>query len=280
MALIHYKPTTPGRRNASVIRGEVTKTKPEKHLVITKKSTGGRNAQGRITVRHHGGGVKRRIRIIDSRRLRFDDPATVLAIEYDPNRNANLALIAYGDGTKAYMIAPLGLEVGSTVVSSKQRVDIRTGNRMPLEQIPIGMAVHDVEMQPCRGGKIARGAGTSVQLMAIEGKHAQLKLPSGEIRLVPRSCAATIGQVGNQDVRLIQYGTAGRMRRKGIRPTVRGKVMNPVDHPHGGGEGRNPIGMPFPKTPWGKHALGVKTRKPKKWSGSLILKRRKRKKRK
>lgn len=207
--------------------------------------------------------------------MRYDIPATVRAIAYDPNRNARLALIEYPDGDRAYIIAPIGLDVGATVVSSREQAPIRVGNRLPLEKLPIGAVVHAVELQPGQGGKLARGAGVGVQLMAVEGPHAQLRLPSGEVRLVLRACAATIGQVGNPDARLIRIGSAGRMRRLGVRPSVRGKAMNPVDHPHGGGEGHNPIGMMRPKTPWGRVALGVKTRKRKKWSSKFILQRRK-----
>lgn len=275
MPLIHYKPTTAGRRKASVIRGEVTKERPERRLVVSRARTAGRNARGVITVRHRGGGVRRHIRIVDFRRTRYDVPATVRAIAYDPNRNARLALLEYSDGDRAYIIAPMELGVGATVVSSRTEAPIRVGNRLPLEKLPIGSIVHAVELQPGQGGKLARGAGSSVQLMAIEGQHAQLRLPSGEVRLVPRSCAATLGQVGNPDARLVRIGSAGRMRRLGVRPSVRGKAMNPVDHPHGGGEGHNPIGLTGPKTPWGRPALGVRTRDPKKWSSKFILQRRK-----
>lgn len=280
MPLVTYKPTSAGRRKTTIVRGDVAKKRPERSLTYAKKSVAGRNAQGKITVRHRGGGVKRRGRIVDGVRARYDLPATVRAIEYDPNRNGRLALIEYTDGVRAYIIAPLDLAVGAEVVSSRTRTLIRVGNRMPLSEMPVGLAVHDVELQPGQGGKIARGAGASVQLMAIEGRHAQLKMPSGEVRLVPSACAATIGQVGNTDARLVRYGTAGRMRRLGIRPSVRGKAMNPVDHPHGGGEGANSIGMTHPKTKWGRHALGVKTRKSKKWSSKLIIKRRKSKRKK
>ncbi|MDO8599455.1 MAG: 50S ribosomal protein L2 [bacterium] len=275
MPLIHYKPTTAGRRGASVIRGDVTTERPERRLVVSRKDSAGRNARGIITVRHRGGGVRRHIRIVDFHRMRYDIPATVRAIAYDPNRNARLALIEYPDGDRAYIIASIGLEVGATVVSSRTEAPIRVGNRLPLEKLPIGAIVHAVELQPEQGGKIARGAGVGVQLMAVEGPHAQLRLPSGEVRLVPRGCSATIGQVGNPDARLVRIGSAGRNRRLGIRPSVRGKAMNPVDHPHGGGEGHNPIGMKRPKTPWGRVALGVKTRHRKKWSSKLILQRRK-----
>ncbi|MDP3771214.1 MAG: 50S ribosomal protein L2 [bacterium] len=275
MPLIHYKPTTSGRRKASVIRGDVAQKRPERSLVISRKQHAGRNAQGRITVRHRGAGAHRLIRIVDFRRTRYDVPATVRAIEYDPNRNARLALITYPDGEKAYIIAPLGLEVDATVISSRTEAPIRVGNRLPLEKLPVGVVVHAVELQPEQGAKLARGAGAAVQLMAIEGAHAQLRLPSGEVRLVPRTASATIGTVGNSDARLVRLGTAGRTRRLGIRPSVRGKAMNPVDHRHGGGEGHNPIGLRRPVTPWGKPALGVKTRDPKKWSNKFILQRRK-----
>jgi large subunit ribosomal protein L2 len=275
MPLIVYKKTTAGRRKASVIRGDTTKKKPERGLLMTKKSSGGRNAQGRMTVRHRGGGAKRRVRIIDFVRSRYDDPATVLATEYDPNRNARLSLIQYADGTKAYMIAPQDLKIGDVVVSSMTNAPIQPGNRLPLEKIPIGSAVHSVELRPGQGGKLAHGAGSGIQLMAIEGRFAQLKLPSGEIRLVPRSCSATLGTVGNADARLVRLGKAGRRRHQGFRPTVRGKAMNPVDHPHGGGEGGAPIGMKAPKTKWGRKALGIRTRNKKKWSSKHIVKRRK-----
>lgn len=276
MPLIRYKPTSAGRRGASVIRGDATKrTRASQHLIVMRRSTGGRNARGVITVRHRGGGAKRFLRVVDFRRDRYDVPATVRAIEYDPNRNARLALVEYPDGEHRYILAPLGLEIGAIVNSSMTTAPIRVGNRLPLESLPIGILIHDVELQPGKGGQLARGAGTAIQFMAVEGPHAQLKLPSGEVRLVPRQCRATIGQVGNPDARLVRLGKAGRMRHLGIRPRVRGKAMNPVDHPHGGGEGHNPIGMPFPKTPWGKHALGVKTRRAKKWSSRFILQRRK-----
>ena len=270
-----YKPTSPGRRLSSVDAfADVTKSKPEKALTIRKKTLAGRNAHGRITVRHRGGGARKLVRIVDFKRDKYDVPAKVAAIEYDPGRGARLALLNYADGAKRYMIAPQDLKVGDTVVSSMERVEITAGNRMPMEKIPVGVPVHAIEMRPGGGAVIARGAGTSAQLMAIEGANAQLKLPSGEIRLLPKICMATVGTVGNPDRRLIRWGKAGRMRHRGRRPTVRGKVMNPVDHPHGGGEGRNPIGLKHPKTPWGKPALGVKTRKGKKASSKFILKRR------
>ena len=275
MPLISYRNNAAGRRKATIIRGDVSTQRPEHRLTISRRQRAGRNAQGRITVRHRGGGVPRLIRVVDFQRTRYDVPATVRAIEYDPNRNARLALIEYPDGVRSYIIAPVGLEVGATVIASMTEASIRVGNRLPLEKLPIGIAVHAVEIQPGQGGRIARGAGVSVQLMAIEGPHAQLRMPSGEVRLVPRQAAATIGEVGNADARLERIGSAGRNRRLGIRPSVRGKAMNPVDHPHGGGEGHNPIGLTRPKTPWGRPALGVRTRKPKKWSNVFILQRRK-----
>lgn len=275
MPLIRYKPTSAGRRGASVIRGDVTERRPRRSLLLSVRRRGGRNAQGRITVRHRGGGARRFIRIVDFRRGRYDAPATVKAIAYDPNRNARLALVEYADGEQRYILAPLGLLVGATIVSSRTSAPIRDGNRLPLEKLPIGILIHDIELQPERGGKLVHGAGLAAHLLAIDAGYAQLKLPSGEVRLVPQSCSATIGQVGNPDARLVRLGKAGRMRHRGIRPTVRGKAMNPVDHPHGGGEGHNPIGMPHAKTPWGKHALGVRTRDKKKWSTKLILQRRK-----
>ena len=279
MPVKRYKPTTPGRRLSSVQDfSDITKTEPEKSLVVIKKRTGGRNNQGKITVRHRGGGAKRYIRIIDFKQDKFDMPATVEAIEYDPNRGARIALVKYEDGEKRYVIAPQDIKVGTKIISSLEKVEIKVGNRTKLENIPPGVEIFNVELTPGKGGQLSRGAGTMIQLMAIEGKYAQLKLPSGEIRLVPKECMATIGQVSNPDYRLIRWGKAGRMRHRGIRPTVRGKAMNPVDHPHGGGEGNQPIGLKHPKTPWGKPALGVKTRK-KKQSDKLIVQRRKKKRR-
>lgn len=270
-----YKPTSPGRRKSSVDTfDDITKFEPEKKLIIIRKNKAGRSG-GKITVRHRGGGVKRFIRIVDFRQDKFDLPAKVIAIEYDPNRGARIALVQYPDGEKRYILAPLGLKIGNEVISSRSKIEFKLGNRMPLKYIPIGTMVCNVELRPNLGGKLARGAGLGVQLMAVENDYAQLKLPSGEIRLVSKDCAATIGQVSTPDRRLIRWGKAGRMRSRGIKPTVRGKAMNPVDHPHGGGEGVSPIGLKFPKTPWGKHALGVKTRKSKKWSDKFILKRRK-----
>jgi large subunit ribosomal protein L2 len=277
MAIKAYKPTTPSRRKTTILSSfGITKKKPEKKLTLPKKQYGGRNSTGKITVRHQGGGAKRRLRIVDFKRLDFDHPAQVLAIEYDPNRSARLALIVYPSGIKSYILAPEGIKVGDQIISSREKVDIQVGNCMPLEFIPLGIMVHNIELEPSKGGVIARSAGSGIFVQAIEGPYAQLKMPSGEIRLVKKECLATIGQVSNPDHGLVRYGKAGRMRHKGIRPTVRGKAMNPCDHPHGGGEGRHPIGMPYPKTLWGKHALGVKTRKQKKWSNKMIVSRRKR----
>ena len=279
MAVKIYKPTTPGRRKASVQSfADITKKKPEKKLTIIKKRKGGRNNKGKITIRHRGGGAKRFIRVIDYKQDRFNDPAVVKSIEYDPNRGARIALVEFPDGEKRYIIAVKDLKVDDKIVSSNEKAEIKTGNRMPLEYIPVGYGVFNVEMQPGRGGQMARGAGTTIQVQAIEGKYAQLKMPSGEIRLVPKQCLATIGQSSNPDYRLVRLGKAGRKRHLGIRPTVRGKAMNPVDHPHGGGEGGNPIGLKHPKTPWGKVAIGKKTRKKIQKSNKLIIKRRKKRK--
>lgn len=274
MPVKRYKPTTPGRRISSVDTFEdVTKDHPEKKLTIKRKKHAGRT-KGKITVRHRGGGAKRRIRLVDYKRTKFDVPAKVAAIEYDPNRGARLALLHYADGEKRYMVAPVGLSVGDSVVSSQSKGEIQTGNRFQLKHIPIGMSVYNIELKPGKGGQIVRGAGTSAQLMAVEGSYATIKLPSGEVRMVLATCMATLGQTSNPDRRLIRWGKAGRNRHRGIRPTVRGKAMNPVDHPHGGGEGSNPIGLKRPKTPTGKPALGVKTRR-KQASDKLIIKRRK-----
>jgi large subunit ribosomal protein L2 len=274
MPVKRYKPTTPGRRISSVDTFEdVTSSKPVKKLTKTRKKFAGRT-KGKITVRHRGGGAKQRIRLIDFKRTKFDIPATVATIEYDPNRGARIALLNYADGEKRYMIAPVGLKVGDTVVSTQKKADVKVGNRFQLQNIPIGMQVYNIELKPGRGGQIVRGAGTMAQLMAVDGSYATIKLPSGEVRMVPRTCMATIGQTSNPDRRLIRWGKAGRTRHRGFRPTVRGKAMNPVDHPHGGGEGRNPIGLKRPKTPTGKAALGVKTRR-KGASDKLIIKRRK-----
>lgn len=275
-----YKPTSPARRHSSVDAFlDITKAEPEKSLIVIKKKKSGRNSTGKITVRHQGGGAKKYLRIIDFRRNKFDQPAKIQAIEYDPNRGARIALVVYPDGEKRYILAPDGLKVGDDIISSQKKIDIKIGNASPLEYIPTGFNVHNVELVPGKGGQLARGAGVVVMLMAVEGKYAQLKMPSGEIRLVPKECLATVGQVSNPDRRLIRWGKAGRMRHRGIRPTVRGKAMNPVDHPHGGGEGNQPIGLKHPKTPWGKPALGFITRKSVKKSDKLILKRRPNKKR-
>ncbi len=276
MPIKMYKPVTLGRRLSSVDAFEdITKTEPEKKLVYPKRKTGGRNAQGKITVRHRGGGADRFVRIVDFKREKYDVPAKVAAIEYDPARGARLALLNYADGEKRYIVAPLGVTVGETLVSSKNAVEIKAGNRMPLEKIPVGLQVHSIELHPGLGGSVVRGAGLGAQLMAVEGDFATLKLPSGETRLFHKECMATVGMVGNPDHRLIRWGKAGRTRHRGRRPEVRGKVMNPVDHPHGGGEGKHPIGLTHPKTKWGKPALGVKTRDKKKASWKFIVTRRK-----
>lgn len=274
-----YRPTTNARRNSSVQDfSDITRQRPEKSLTISKREKAGRANNGRITVRHRGAGEKKFIRTIDFRREKYDIPAQVDSIEYDPNRGARIALLVYKDGEKRYMIAPVNVNVGDTVVSTlTSKIEIVPGNRLPLENLPIGVNVHSVELQPGKGGQMGHGAGTTIQLMAVEGKHATLKLPSGEIRMVPKGCSATVGSVSNPDWRLVRWGKAGRMRHRGIRPTVRGKVMNPVDHPHGGGEGKNPIGLKRPKTPWGKPALGVKTRKGHHPTNALIIQRRKKK---
>lgn len=273
MPVKHYKPTSAGRRISSVDAfDDVTKTSPEKSLTIPRKRMAGRS-HGKIAVRHKGGGAKRRIRVVDGLRNKYDVPATIIAIEYDPGRGARLALVKYADGEKRYIVASLGAEVGQVIVSSLKKGDAKSGNRFPLEFIPVSMQVHDVEITPGKGAQIARGAGSTVQLMAVEGSYATLKMPSGELRRVLKTCQATIGTTSNPDRRLIRWGKAGRARHRGIRPTVRGKVMNPVDHPHGGGEARNSIGMKHPKTPQGKPALGVKTRR-KQASDRLILQRR------
>lgn len=275
MSIKIYKPTTPGRRQTSVLlRQDITAEKPEKSLLISAKRMAGRNAQGKITVRHQGGGANKKIRVIDYRRDKFDVPATIKTIEYDPGRNARIALVAYADGEKRYIVAPQDLKVGDKILSSKNKIEYKSGNTMPLMHIPAGVVVYNVEIKPGNGGQLARGAGTGINLMGFDRGFAQLKMPSGEIRLVPETALATLGTVSNPDFKNIRWGKAGRMRHRGIKPTVRGKVMNPVDHPHGGGEGVNPIGLKHPKTPWGKPALGVKTRKPKKASSKLILTRR------
>jgi large subunit ribosomal protein L2 len=271
-----YRPVTKGRRISSVDAfTDITKFEPEKSLVYAKKRASGRNAQGKITVRHRGGGAHRYVRIVDFKQDKYDIPAKVAALEYDPGRGSRIALLFYKDGEKRYIIAPTGLAVGDEVISSRNLVEIKPGNRMPLSQIPVGVAVHNIELTPGTGGMVARGAGLGAQYMALEGDFAQLKLPSGEVRRFSKNCLATVGMVGNPDHRLIRWGKAGRTRHRGFKPEVRGKVMNPVDHPHGGGEGKHPIGLKHPKTLWGKPALGVKTRDKKKSSWKLIVKRRK-----
>jgi large subunit ribosomal protein L2 len=279
MGIKKVKPITNARRNISFDDfADITKAKPEKSLVIMKKRSGGRNAQGKITVRHRGGGAKRNIRIVDFKRDKFDIPAKVVSIEYDPNRNSRIALLNYADGEKRYIIAPAKVKVGDKIVNSKKNIEIKRGNAMLVKHIPAGVAVHCVELEPGFGARIARGAGNSVQVMGTEGKHAQIKMPSGEIRLIKNECLCSIGTVSNADYRHIKWGNAGRKRHLGIRPTVRGTAMNPIDHPHGGGEGKQSIGLKHPKTPWGKPALGVKTRKKFKQSDKLIINRRNNKK--
>lgn len=273
MALKRYKPVTPGQRGMTVSDfAEITADKPLKSLVKSKSKSGGRNVSGKITVRHIGGGNRKKYRIIDFKRNKIDIPAKVASIEYDPNRSANIALLYYADGEKKYILAPLGLNVGDTVISSES-ADIKAGNALPLFAIPVGTVIHNIELSPGKGGQIARAAGISAQLMAKEGKYATLRMPSGEMRYVSINGRATIGQVGNVEHEIISIGKAGKKRHMGIRPTVRGSVMNPVDHPHGGGEGKSPIGRPGPVTPWGKPALGYKTRKKKKTTNKLIIKR-------
>ena len=274
MGIRTYNPYTPSRRHMTGSDfSEITKSTPEKSLTVSKNSKAGRNAQGKITVRHRGGGAKRKYRIIDFKRYKDGIPATVKSIEYDPNRTANIALICYADGQKAYIIAPNGLQVGAVLMNGPE-AEIKLGNCLPLAQIPVGTMVHNVELHPGKGGQLVRSAGNAAQLMAKEGKYATLRLPSGEMRLVPIQARATVGQVGNIDHELINIGKAGRKRHMGIRPTVRGSVMNPNDHPHGGGEGRAPIGRSGPMTPWGKPALGYKTRKKNKHSNKMIVTRR------
>ena len=274
MRIKSYNPYTPSRRNMTGSDfSEITKSTPEKSLLASKKKTAGRNNQGKITVRHHGGGNRQKYRLIDFKRNKEGIPAKVIGIEYDPNRTANIALICYADGEKAYILAPQGLTDGMTVMNGAE-AEIRVGNCLPLSAIPVGTQVHNIELYPGKGGQMVRSAGNSAQLMAKEGKYATLRLPSGEMRMVPIVCRATIGVVGNGDHNLINLGKAGRKRHMGIRPTVRGSVMNPNDHPHGGGEGRAPVGRPSPMTPWGKPAMGLKTRKKKKQSNKLIIRRR------
>ena len=273
MAIRNYKPTTPGRRKMSaLVNEEITTSTPEKSLTVTIKKNSGRNNQGKITVRHQGGGVKRKYRIIDFKRNKENVPGTVASIEYDPNRTANIALINYADGEKRYILAPKGLTVGMTVESG-ENVDIKVGNTLPIMNIPVGTMIHNIELRPGKGGELARSAGTSAQILGREGNYVMIRLSSGEQRKVLGTCKATIGEVGNEDSSLVKIGKAGRKRHMGIRPTVRGSVMNPNDHPHGGGEGRAPVGRKAPVTPWGKPALGLKTRK-KKQSDKFIVRRR------
>lgn len=273
MAVKRYKPTTPSRRHMSVSDfAEITTTTPQKSLLVSKNHSGGRNNNGRITVRHIGGGNRNKYRIIDFKRNKDGIPAKVATIEFDPNRSANIALLNYADGEKRYILAPVGLCVGDTVISG-ETADIKSGNALKLADIPVGTMVHNIEMQPDKGGQIARSAGSAAQLMAKEGKKATLRMPSGEMRYVPLVCKATIGQVGNIEQSNVSLGKAGKMRHLGVKPTVRGVVMNPCDHPHGGGEGKSPIGMPSPVTPWGKPALGYKTRNKKNITNKSIIKR-------
>jgi len=273
MAVKIYKPITPGLRGMTGYTfEEITKNKPERSLIVIRKNHAGRNSDGRITVRHRGGGERRYIRIVDMRRDKIDVPAKVIAIEYDPNRTARIALVQYKDGEKRYILAPIGLKVNDSVVSGP-KVEIRTGSAMPISNIPVGSTIHNIEMKPGKGGQLVRAAGSSAQLLAKEGDYAQIRLPSGEVRLILQTCYATIGQLGNLDHSNVKLGKAGRKRHLGIRPTVRGTAMSPRDHPHGGGEGRQPVGMPGPKTPWGKPALGYKTRSNKKTDKYIVRRR-------
>ena len=274
MGIKTFNPYTPSRRAMTMLdNAEITKAAPEKSLTVSLKKTAGRNNQGKITVRHHGGGSRRKYRIIDFKRNKVDIPATVKSIEYDPNRTANIALICYADGEKTYILAPNGLKVGDVLMNG-ENAEVKVGNCLPLSAIPVGTEIHNIELYPGKGGQLVRAAGNVAQLMAKEGKYATLRLPSGEMRLVPIVCRATIGTVGNVEHGLVNIGKAGRKRNMGIRPTVRGSVMNPNDHPHGGGEGRAPVGRPGPCTPWGKPALGLKTRKKNKKSNKMIVRRR------
>ena len=274
MGIKTFNPYTPSRRAMTMLdNAEITKAAPEKSLTVSLKKTAGRNNQGKITVRHHGGGSRRKYRIIDFKRNKVDVPATVKSIEYDPNRTANIALICYADGEKTYILAPNGLKVGDVLMNG-ENAEVKVGNCLPLSAIPVGTEIHNIELYPGKGGQLVRAAGNVAQLMAKEGKYATLRLPSGEMRLVPLVCRATIGTVGNIEQGLVNIGKAGRKRNMGIRPTVRGSVMNPNDHPHGGGEGRAPVGRPGPCTPWGKPALGLKTRKKNKKSNKMIVRRR------
>ena len=274
MGIKTFNPYTPSRRHMTGSDfKEITAKSPEKSLVVSLKKNAGRNNQGKITVRHQGGGYRTKYRLVDFKRNKDGIPAKVMTIEYDPNRTANIALICYADGQKSYILAPYGLKVGDTLMNG-ETAEVKLGNCMPLSNIPVGSAIHNIELHPGKGGQLVRSAGNSAQLMAKEGKYATLRLPSGEMRMVPIGCRATIGQVGNIDHELVTIGKAGRKRHMGIRPTVRGSVMNPNDHPHGGGEGRTSIGRPGPVTPWGKPALGLKTRKKNKQSNKLIIRRR------
>ena len=271
MAIKRYKPTSAARRFMTVSAyDEITAVKPERSLLEDQRKSGGRNAQGKITVRHIGGGNRRKYRIIDFKRCKDGIPAKVKSIEYDPNRSANIALLYYADGAKAYILAPIGLKVGDTLLSGPT-ADIKAGNALALKDIPVGTMVHNIEMQPGKGGQIARAAGMSAQIMARDEKYVTIKMPSGEMRYILATCKATVGQVGNVEHEIIRIGKAGKTRHMGVRPSVRGVVMNPCDHPHGGGEGKSPVGMPGPVTPWGKPALGYKTRKHKKASNKLII---------
>ena len=274
MGIKRYRPLTPSQRQMTVSDfAEITKSSPEKSLTVHLKKHSGRNGQGKITVRHRGGGAKKKYRIIDFKRLKDGVPAKVAAIEYDPNRTANIALLFYADGEKSYILAPNGLKVGDTLMSGDE-AEVKVGNALPMKSIPVGTEIHNIEMKPGRGGQLVRSAGNVAQLMAKDEKYATVRLPSSEMRLVPVNCRATIGQIGNLDNELINIGKAGKKRHMGIRPTVRGSVMNPNDHPHGGGEGRSPIGRPAPSTPWGKPALGYKTRKKSKHSNKYIVRKR------
>ena len=273
MAIRNYKPTTPGRRGMSTLTNEeITKSTPEKSLTVTLKKNSGRNNQGKITVRHQGGGVKRKYRLIDFKRDKKDIAGVVASIEYDPNRTANIALINYMDGEKRYIIAPKGLKVGDKVISG-ENVDIKVGNALPIMNIPVGTVIHNIELRPGKGAALARSAGSSAQILGREGKYVMIRLSSGEQRKVLGTCMATVGVVGNEDASLVKLGKAGRKRHMGIRPTVRGSVMNPNDHPHGGGEGRAPVGRKAPLTPWGKPALGYKTRNNKKTDKFIVRRR-------
>jgi len=275
MGIKIVKPTSPGRRSATFDDFfDITKIEPEKSLIVIRKGQAGRNNQGKITVRHQGGGVKRFIRQVDFLRDKFDIPGKIMSVEYDPNRGARLGLVYYRDGAKRYIILPVGLKVGDMILSSRNQIEIKVGNALPIKFIPSGVGVYNIELEPGRGARLARAAGNLVYVMGVEGDYAQIKLPSGEVRLVNKDCLCSIGQVSNPDYRQIVIGRAGRQRLRGIRPTVRGTAQNPVDHPHGGGEGNQPIGLRHPKTKWGKPALGVRTRKNKKRSNRLIISRR------